>query len=130
MGFWSELFTRPAFTWSIRKHLLILVLVAVLPAMGLMLLTGMEMRDHAVRDAQNHALKLVQEMAGQQERVINDARILLMTPVPGLRGPVPVRPGPGRPPGPAPGPESGLRHPGRGFGCGADPGLGHPRGAL
>ncbi len=79
MGLWSALITRPAVTWSIRKHLLILVLVAVLPAMGLMLLTGLEVRDRAVEEARRNALRLVQAMAENQERVINDARILLVT---------------------------------------------------
>ncbi|MBU0962139.1 MAG: HAMP domain-containing protein [Proteobacteria bacterium] len=67
------------FFGSIRKSLLILVLLAVLPALAILLYTGYELRDRVVNDAERYALRQVQAMAAHHERVVDNARLLLMT---------------------------------------------------
>jgi signal transduction histidine kinase len=64
---------------SIRKSLIVLVLLAVLPALAIMLYTGHELRGNVVDEAQNYALHQVQAMAAHHERVVDNARLLLMT---------------------------------------------------
>lgn len=64
---------------SIRGKLILLVLLAVLPALAIILHTGRELRDQVVADAENFALHQVQTMAAQHERVVDNARLLLMT---------------------------------------------------
>ena len=64
---------------SIRGKLILLVLLAVLPALAIILHTGRELRDQVVADAENFALQQVQAMATQHERVVDNARLLLMT---------------------------------------------------
>jgi signal transduction histidine kinase len=63
---------------SIRKSLILLVLLAVLPALAILLYTGRELRARVVTDAENYALRQVQAMAAHHERVVNNARLLLM----------------------------------------------------
>lgn len=63
---------------SIRTSLIILVLLAVLPALAILLYTGWELRRQVVYDAENYALRQVQAMAAHHERVVNNARLLLM----------------------------------------------------
>lgn len=64
---------------SIRKSLLVLVLLAVLPALALLLYTGHELRGRVVDEAKRFALSQVQAMAAHHERVVDNARLLLMT---------------------------------------------------
>ena len=64
---------------TIRKSLMVLVLLAVLPALAILLYTGRELRGWVVRDAENYALRQVQAMAAHHERVVENARLLLMT---------------------------------------------------
>jgi len=64
---------------SIRKSLIVLVLLAVLPALAILLYTGRELRSRVVHDAENYALRQVQAMAAHHERVVDNARLLLMT---------------------------------------------------
>ncbi|MFH0729878.1 MAG: ATP-binding protein [Pseudomonadota bacterium] len=64
---------------SIRKSLIFLVLLAVLPALAIMLYTGHELRGKVVADAQSYALRQVQTMASHHQRVVDNARLLLMT---------------------------------------------------
>ncbi|MCL2340309.1 MAG: ATP-binding protein [Proteobacteria bacterium] len=63
---------------SIRKSLIVLVLLAVLPALAILLYTGWEQRDQMVREAEAYTLRQVQGMAAHHERVVDDARLLLM----------------------------------------------------
>ena len=63
---------------SIRKSLIVLVLLAVLPALAILLYTGWEQRDQMVREAEAYTLRQVQAMAAHHERVVDDARLLLM----------------------------------------------------
>jgi signal transduction histidine kinase len=64
---------------SIRKSLIVVVLLAVLPALAILLYTGRELRARVVHDAESYALRQVQAMAAHHERVVDNARLLLMT---------------------------------------------------
>jgi signal transduction histidine kinase len=68
----------PTFS-SIRASLIFLVLVAVLPALTIMLVTGYSLRHSAIRNAESAALRQIQSMAFQQEDIVEHARILLAT---------------------------------------------------
>lgn len=70
---------KPLRARSIRIRLLLLVLAAVLPAMAIVSYSGYELRKNVVRDADNYALRQVQAMAAHHERVVDDARLLLLT---------------------------------------------------
>ncbi|MBC8448849.1 MAG: HAMP domain-containing protein [Chloroflexi bacterium] len=63
--------------FSLRFRLILLVLLAVLPALGLMLYTGLEQRRLAAADAQEEALRLAQLAANDHERLIEQARQFL-----------------------------------------------------
>ncbi|MCL1979547.1 MAG: ATP-binding protein [Proteobacteria bacterium] len=63
---------------SIRKTLIVLVLLAVLPALAILLFTGWELNRQVVHEAENYALRQVQAMAAHHERVVDNARLLLM----------------------------------------------------
>ena len=63
---------------SIRKSLIVVVLAAVLPALAILLYTGRELRARVVQDAEHYALRQVQAMAAHHERVVENARLLLM----------------------------------------------------
>ena len=64
---------------SIRKSLIVVVLLAVLPALAILLYTGRELRARVVHDAESYALRQVQAMAAHHERVVDNARLLLVT---------------------------------------------------
>ncbi len=64
---------------SIRKSLIMVVLLAVLPALAILLYTGRELRARVVHDAESYALRQVQAMAAHHERVVDNARLLLVT---------------------------------------------------
>ena len=64
---------------SIRKSLIVLVLLAVLPALAIMLYTGHELRGEVVDNAKDYALQQVRAMAAHHQRVVDNARLLLMT---------------------------------------------------
>jgi signal transduction histidine kinase len=68
---------KPLLAWSIRTRLLLLMLTAVLPAIGIMLYNGHELRQNVVQDAEDYALRQVQAMAAHHERVVDNARLLL-----------------------------------------------------
>lgn len=63
---------------SIRRTLLVLVLLAVFPSLAILLYSGRELRNRVVLDAENYALRQVQAMAAHHERVVENARLLLM----------------------------------------------------
>lgn len=69
---------KPLLAWSIRTRLLLLMLTAVLPAMAITLYTGRELRDNVVKGEEDYALRQVQAMADSHERVVDNARLLLM----------------------------------------------------
>lgn len=62
---------------SLRFRLLLLVLLAVIPALGLILYSGLERRHEAALDAQGEALRLVRHASLDQERMIQGAVQLL-----------------------------------------------------
>ena len=70
--------TRFSFA-SLRTRLLLLVLLAILPALGLILYTGLEQRRLAAADVRREALRLTQLAASKHEELIGDARQLLLT---------------------------------------------------
>ncbi len=64
---------------SIRVSLIVLVLAAVLPALGILLFSGYTLREAMVRSAENSALRQIQAMDAHHERVVDNARLLLAT---------------------------------------------------
>jgi len=78
---------------SLRVRLLLLVLLAVVPALGLILYTAAEMRKSASVEAQTNALRLAQSVASSQDDLIEGARQLLtaLAQVPVVRGGQPAQ---------------------------------------
>ena len=64
---------------SLRARLLLLVLLAVVPALGLTLYTGLEQRRLAAVEAQEDALRVLNHSTMQQDLLIAGARQLLVT---------------------------------------------------
>lgn len=71
---------------SIRRALLIVVAVSALPSLGIILLTGMEARRHAMQDAAAAALELASSIAAEQVKKASDIRQLLhvLAHIPGI----------------------------------------------
>src|SRR5262245_32000573 len=63
---------------SLRLRLWLLVLLAFMPALGLMFYTAAEQRQHAVQEVKDQALRMVQIVSSDQERRIDGTRYLLM----------------------------------------------------
>ncbi len=63
---------------TLRSRLILLVLVAVLPAMGLTLYTGLEERQIQKAQAQENALRLTRLAAGDLVQMVEGARQLLL----------------------------------------------------
>src|SRR5712692_6709699 len=63
---------------SLRYSLLLMVLLAMLPALALILSTAWEQRRQAVVDTQADALRLARVAAGDQQRLVESARSLLV----------------------------------------------------
>ena len=85
--FSQELVLRSPFA-SLRARLLWLVLMAILPAMGLVLYTGLEQRREAAAQAKDEALRLVRVASANQAQLIEGARQLLiaLAELPEVRG--------------------------------------------
>lgn len=64
---------------SLRVRLLLLVLLAVIPALGLTLYTNLEERELRKAHVQEHALRLSRVVSADHERLIEEARQLLVT---------------------------------------------------
>ena len=64
---------------SLRTRLLLLVFLAVIPALGLTLYTNLEERQLRKTLVQEHAMRLSRLVSADYERLIEDARQLLMT---------------------------------------------------
>jgi signal transduction histidine kinase len=64
---------------SLRTRLLLLVLLAVIPPLGLTLYTNLEERQLRKALVQEHAMRLSRIVSANYERVIEDARRLLVT---------------------------------------------------
>ncbi|HWR02834.1 MAG TPA: EAL domain-containing protein [Humidesulfovibrio sp.] len=70
---------RSFFSWSIRTHLLLLVLAAAIPALALVWWSGQELERQAVHRAQETTMQLAAGMADELEQVEEHARVLLTT---------------------------------------------------
>lgn len=68
--------TRFSFS-SLRARLVVLVLLAVLPAFGPILFTGLEDRRRAAAEVQDNALRLARLAASGQDRLTEGGRQLL-----------------------------------------------------
>jgi len=68
---------RNLFFSSLRNSLLTLVLLAVLPALGVILYSSLENRARAIRDAEAEALRVVQFIANEQQLITMRAEQLL-----------------------------------------------------
>jgi len=66
-------------SWSIRKKLLFLIFVAVLPALGIILFSGIEHRENEIVSTKRDIMHLVQSLAAQQEQVAAGTRQMLQT---------------------------------------------------
>lgn len=64
---------------SIRATLVFLVLLAVMPALAIMLFSGYALRENMIRSAETSVLRQVQVMASRHEQVVDNARLLLAT---------------------------------------------------
>jgi signal transduction histidine kinase len=69
----------PRFLSSLRVRLLLLVLAAALPGLGLIVYEGLEQRELAATAVEQHALHLAREVSREHERYIEGARQLLIT---------------------------------------------------
>src|SRR4029434_6205906 len=63
---------------SLRARLLLLVLLAVIPALGLTLYTNLEERQLRKTQVQEQAMRLSRVVSADHERLIEDARQLLV----------------------------------------------------
>jgi len=68
---------RNIFFSSLRNSLVTLVLLAVLPALGVILHSSLQNRDRAIKDAQDEALRVVQFLGHEQQLVTMRAELLL-----------------------------------------------------
>ncbi|MDD2464096.1 MAG: ATP-binding protein [Desulfobulbus sp.] len=69
---------RFLFLGPIRRSLILLVLLAVLPSLAILLYSGSELRHRVVNDAEDYSLRQVKSMAAHHERVVENARLLLV----------------------------------------------------
>ena len=64
---------------TLRFRLILLVFLAVLPALGVILYSGLEQRRLAVYEAQKDLLEQVMHLSVYQEQVVEGVRQLLLT---------------------------------------------------
>ena len=57
---------KRVFSWSIRSQLMTLVLVAIVPALVIILINGFELKDSRIREAHERSLSAVKNLATQQ----------------------------------------------------------------
>ena len=67
------------FLRTIRSHLLLLVLISVLPALGIIIYSGLDRSSLEIEDAKSNALGVAKSLAYEHERVMESTRQLLMT---------------------------------------------------
>ena len=70
---------RFLFLRTIRSHLLLLVLISVLPALGIIIYSGLDRSSREIEDAKSDALEAVKSLAYEHERVMGSTRQFLMT---------------------------------------------------
>jgi len=64
---------------SLRRKLLLILLAIFIPALGIILASGLSYRQHEIADAQKDALLLVRSLAAQQEKIVLTTKTLLST---------------------------------------------------
>lgn len=64
---------------NLRVHLILLVLIAALPAWGLMLYTDVRQRERSAAEVQDHACRMANLAAREEKRLIDDIRQILIT---------------------------------------------------
>ncbi len=69
----KRIFTQSSF----RRKLLFLLLVIFLPALGIIVVSGLNQRRDAILKAQHNASLLVQSLAAQQDQITNSTKIML-----------------------------------------------------
>ncbi|HWR21149.1 MAG TPA: PAS domain S-box protein [Verrucomicrobiae bacterium] len=74
----TSLLQRPRLRVSVRTRLLLLILLAIGPALGLALYAGLQHRRMAAVQAQQEALRLARIAVGDHERLIHGAQQLLI----------------------------------------------------
>jgi len=70
---------RFPFFKTIRSRLLLLVLISVLPALGIIIYSGLDRSSREIEDAKSDALEAVKSLAYEHERVMGSTRQFLMT---------------------------------------------------
>ena len=70
---------KHSFFTSIRAHLIFLVLISVLPAIGIIIYTGLDRQHRDIKMAENDALQALHGLAHDHERAVESARHFLMT---------------------------------------------------
>ena len=78
---------RFPFFKTIRSRLLLLVLISVLPALGIIIYSGLDRGSREIQDAKSDALEAVKSLAYEHERVMESTRQFLMTlaKIPGIQ---------------------------------------------
>ncbi|MCE5243135.1 MAG: PAS domain S-box protein [Syntrophobacteraceae bacterium] len=66
-------------TWSIRRKFFLLLLLFILPCTGSIILSGVERRNHEIREAEANALRLVQSLSSVQDQIATGIRQMLVT---------------------------------------------------
>jgi HAMP domain-containing protein len=66
-------------SWSIRRKLFLALLILLLPAFGIIVLSGLKQRRDEIAKARNSALLLAQSLAGQQLQIADSTKVLLTT---------------------------------------------------
>ena len=64
---------------SLRVRLILIVVIAAIPAIGLILYNNLEERKHAIHEAQEDTLRLARIAAHLHEEIIEDTRLILTT---------------------------------------------------
>ncbi len=67
------------FLRTIKTHLLLLILIAILPALGIIIYSGIELSQRDIEDARSDAMEVVKSLAYEHERAVEGARQFLMT---------------------------------------------------
>ncbi|QEM68053.1 hypothetical protein FO488_07690 [Geobacter sp. FeAm09] len=65
--------------WSIRTHLILLVALAVTPALAIILYTGLEQKRNSMNEAYSQCSALVKALAGDMTNTVSSTRQLLTT---------------------------------------------------
>lgn len=66
-------------SWSIRRKLLLVLLIIFLPAFAIIVQSGLSHRREEIRKAENNALLLVRSLAAQQEQIATSTKVMLST---------------------------------------------------